>query len=503
MTTRGRWSVTFVAACLAALGLGSLLAGAAAPAGKPVLRTSIPVDVAATARQDDLDRHAWALFVALDSPSGPGGARQVKAIGDDPRAPRVWETYTDPIDLFGEGSVASELPAARGPHGGRKVFYLSHSGTGLFAARAGGGPALAASHSLQAGSNWPLIDQLGNYAIYEVRLNPAMAGYITGTGLTTAAGIAAAGDLDFPAGSIVVKAAWRIFPRSWPQEKPEILARYYWTTADVVVGADQDAGKQGGFTLEQVPVGLVGLSIVQKTRRQPQWIWATFEQADNYEAAGGPPGLVPTYNDGKRAIGDVANNRQPLLPSGSPPPDKYVYLWNRPADMTTAEYTPLAPYTPPQIQRTGNEIPLPEATNRAWQATLPDPWKHYRLMVTQWTPGGKRGGRPLPRNRDGVSVSRNTVLESYLLGDQTLASQVPAVNVRDDGSHFTLPDSSLDDMILATITAAKYPPDDKTGTLTWSSCMLCHEVAQCDVSGKVVMTDYSMIFRSYLKDCTH
>ncbi len=440
--------------------------------------------------------------MALSSPA-PRGAGPGRTIGDEPGAPRLWETFTDPIDIFPQGGVASELPAARPARNGRKVFYLSHSGTGLFAPRAGGGPSLEASHSLQAGSNWPLIDQLGNYAIYEIRLNPAMVGYITGKGLTTAEGIAAAGDLDFPAGSIVVKAAWRIFPRSWPKERPEVLARYYWTTADIVVGADQDSGKQGGFTIEQAPIGLVGLHIVQKTRRQAQWIWTTFEQADNYEAVGGPPGLTPTYNDGKSAIGSMANNRQPLMPSGSPPPDKYVYLWNRPADMTTAEYTPLAQYSRPQIQRAANEIPLPAAVNQTWQAALPAPWKHYRLVVAQWTDGGRSGGRPLPRNPDGVSIARNTALESYLLGDQTLASQVPAVRVRDDGSTFALPDSSLDDMILATIAAGKYPPDDKTGALTWSSCILCHEVSQCSVGGKVILTDFSMLFRSYIKECTH
>src|SRR5262249_10161337 len=149
-------------------------------------------------------------------------------------------------------------------------------------------------------------------------------------------------------------------------------------------------------------------------------------------------------------------------PSGSPPPDKYVYLWNRPPDMKTAEYTPLAPYTRPQIQRAANEVPLPATVNQAWQAVLPAPWKHYRLMVAQWTEGGKPGGRPLPRNSQNVSIARNTVLESFLLGDQTVASQVPAVHVRDDGSNFMLPDSTLDDMILATITATSYPPTDKT-----------------------------------------
>src|SRR5262249_28074066 len=163
--------------------------------------------------------------------------------------------------------------------------------------------------------------------------------------------------------------------------------------------------------LEQVPVGLVGLHIIQKTRRQPQWIWTTFEQADNYEAVGGPPGLTPTYNDGKRAIGEGANNRQPPLPPGSPPPATYAYTVHRPPERKTAEYTPLAPYTRPQIQRAANEIPLPATVNQAWQAVLPAPWKHYQLMVAQWTEGGKPGGRPLPRNSQNVSIARNTVLE--------------------------------------------------------------------------------------------
>ncbi|HEY8019491.1 MAG TPA: hypothetical protein VIH93_00225, partial [Thermoanaerobaculia bacterium] len=222
--TGSRRSAALVAAFLAALGLGSLLLGAAPPAREAVLGSSIPQDVAATARQDDFDNHAWALFVALNSPSEPG-----KTIGDAPRAPRLWETFVDPIDVFQQGGVARALPMARGHGAGHKVFYLSHSGTGLFAAGASGGSQpFEASHNLQAGSNWPLIDQLGNYAIYEIRLNPRMADYITSKGLNTAAGVMAAGDLDLPAGSIVVKAAWRIFPRSWPTEKPEILARYYW-----------------------------------------------------------------------------------------------------------------------------------------------------------------------------------------------------------------------------------------------------------------------------------
>lgn len=475
-----------------ALSLGGLLLGASPPAKGPALSPQVPQDVASPGEKDDYDNHSWTLFVALSWPV------------DAPKAPRVWETFKDPIEIFQKRDPARDFPEALRRPVGRKVIYMSAARKALQMEEA-----LHGTKFEQAGSNWPLIDQLGNYAIYEIRLNPRMTDYITSNGLTTPEGLAKHGDLDFPDGSVVVKAAWRIFPRSWLKENQtenrKILDRYYWTTTDIVVDASQDPEKKG-FVIEQAPIGLVGLHIVQKTAGQPQWIWSTFEQVDNYEMVDGNPASTPTYSNGKATVDDPGNNRQPLEASGAV---STGYLWNRPADMTTAEYTPLAPYTRPQIQRTSNEIPLPATINQAWQSALPAPWNHYRLMVTQWTEGGKPGGRPLPRNQDGVSIARNTALESFLLGDQTLAAQVPAVRVRDPGDPTRPPQSSLDDMIQATIKAGKYPPTDETGPLTWSSCMLCHEVAQYDVKDKnkncaitkVVMTDFSMLFRSYLPDC--
>ncbi|HYU33928.1 MAG TPA: hypothetical protein VEW48_17380 [Thermoanaerobaculia bacterium] len=489
------------------LGLGSLLLCASPPAAQPVLTSEPPHEVAAPGDKDAYDNYSWAIFVALNWPAVRSGAPQgEKKIGDEPQTPRVWETFQDPIEVFQKGDPAREYPEVLRRPAGRKVIYLSAAKKTLLMERDVQGL------NLQAGSSWPLIDQLGNYAIYEIRLNPRMVSYINDNKLTTPEGLENHGDLDFPDGSIVVKAAWRIFPRSWITENRKVLDRYYWTTADIDVSASQDPGKKG-FVIEQAPIGLVGLHIIQKTAGQPQWIWSTFEQVDNYEMVEGNPASTPTYNNGKATVDDAVNNRQPLLSSGAPPPpdpsdNKVHYLWNRPANLTTAEYTPLAPYTRPQIQRASNEIPLPAAVNQTWQAKLPAPWNHYRLMVTQWTEGGKPGGRAMPRNRDDVSVPRNTALESFLLGDQTLASQVPATRVRDPGDPTRPPQSSLDDMIQATIKATKYPPADETGPLTWSSCLLCHEVAQYDVKDKdcaikkVVMTDMSMLFRSYLPGCT-
>ena len=67
------------------------------------------------------------------------------------------------------------------------------------------------------------------------------------------------------------------------------------------------------------------------------------------------------------------------------------------------------------------------------------------------------------------------------------------------------PNSTLADTIVATIVAGSPTATDPikgTGPNTWSSCVLCHQMALyqwgTDKVHNVVMTDYSFAFRSYL-----
>ena len=91
-------------------------------------------------------------------------------------------------------------------------------------------------------------------------------------------------------------------------------------------------------------------------------------------------------------------------------------------------------------------------------------------------------------------------METFLLGDQTIASQVPAVGPTNADPDITHPNTTLADVIIATVVASSTP--EKTGPYTWSSCILCHEMAQYqfgpDAKNDNVMTDYSFVFRSYL-----
>ncbi|HKP88260.1 MAG TPA: hypothetical protein VJZ26_19300 [Blastocatellia bacterium] len=426
--------------------------------------------------QKDFDNFAWQLFVALNWPTKDGKVDMGKVIGQAPDAPRVWELYTDPINIFKDTEAARQLLELSVPKDS-KLLYLSRKRI----------EKLSGSEDTQAAPSWPLIDQSKNFAVYEIRINDIQKNYIVSNGLTTPAAIGNfKKPIVFPFGSIEVKAAWRLFPEGTPKD---VLARYHTRKSVISISGDESSTKKA-FQIHGT-VGLVGLHIVCKTRSQPKWIWATFEQVDNYEVSYKPlPGLTPTFSSGQQV--STEPNRQPMPNPGQGNP----YLWS-PSQPTASLYTPT------QVARCPNEPELPSALNARWQKRLAgvagvanSPWQYYRLNAVQWF----YNGRPLPENHDKVAVSRNSVLETYLLGDQTIASQVPAVGPVNSDPETKFPNSTLADTIVATVTAMMHP--EKTGVNTWSSCVICHQMAlyQYGTNKKRdnVMTDYSFVFRSFL-----
>ena len=103
----------------AALGLGSLLLlGASPPAPGPVLSPQPPHDVAAPGTKDAYDNYSWAMFVALNWPAVRTGAPQGgKKIGEEMQAPRVWETFQDPIEVFKDEGEPETTTASWSPSG--------------------------------------------------------------------------------------------------------------------------------------------------------------------------------------------------------------------------------------------------------------------------------------------------------------------------------------------------------------------------------------------------
>ncbi|HKV41907.1 MAG TPA: hypothetical protein VJX67_22070 [Blastocatellia bacterium] len=470
------------------------------------------------------DDYSWKVFIEVNSTAGIKKSLIWEGSNPSPE-------FFDPASIFSanDQQLSPTIRARMGQRtksGAHPAYALAnHANNELSVVDNPSTPIHEGAHNLdrQAASKWPLIDQEGNYVVDEIRVNKVTRDYIKAKGIDTVEGLKKyiGSRLDFPAGSIAVKATWRVFPRSWEHDssKQAILKRYYWEHKTIIVDKSQDEDGHG-FVIRDAPVGLVALHIIQKTVNNPQWIWSTFEQVDNYEVpadSGAPSWLTPTFNSGKQSE-ETLNNRQPLLASGAAPPSDSagfpIYFWHNPGG-PAAEYTPTAsyrglllPYTTtavqlyskPQVQLCPNEKGIiPDATNKRWQAIAGAKagWmRYYKLDVTQWI----YDNAPLPKNADNVAIARNSVLETYLLGDEALATQVPATDKLDTGACFGTPrqpKSTLSDLITATIIASK------AGPTTWSSCTLCHQLAQFAFGAQpsqVVDTDHSFLFKTYLKE---
>ena len=154
----------------------------------------------------------------------------------------------------------------------------------------------------------PLVDQTGLITRYEVRYNRAYYDYVRDNGLYNKANWPTKTPIAFPAGdarsagAVMVKAAWRDLS-SVPLQYQN---RFYRTTALVPQPGSCNIATGGkaeeNCTCAEIPVGLVGLHVVQKTTNFPQFVWSTFEQVDNLgEDPSTPAGMKPSYYNGAKA----------------------------------------------------------------------------------------------------------------------------------------------------------------------------------------------------------
>ena len=140
----------------------------------------------------------------------------------------------------------------------------------------------------------PLVAQNRTYTRYEVRINEpeysalALSGWSQGENLPDQAHPA-----QLPAGSIAVKAAWRLLTAA---DTPAVRARYYVVeNANVVDVAKTLAA--GRVVCSKSDVALVGLHIVIRTKYRPQGMWSTFEHVDNVPPAGEGEAREPDAKD--------------------------------------------------------------------------------------------------------------------------------------------------------------------------------------------------------------
>jgi hypothetical protein len=199
------------------------------------------------------DAEAWRIFALLDPP------------GTD--QPAAWESWPSAADtLRKDGADPGPRPA------------LAHPGTERFELIT---PAdFPNLRHIVGGRMVPVTDPLGEAKqLVEVRLNALSYDFIRTRQLYTVAGqrrALAQGKLEFPTGSIQLKAAWRPITAA---QRP----RYHTLTLRLADGSTR-------------LYGLAALNIAAKTREG--WLWASFEHSD----AAGPRhyrlrGTQTTYLD--------------------------------------------------------------------------------------------------------------------------------------------------------------------------------------------------------------
>jgi hypothetical protein len=449
--------VLVACACAAAV----VMARAADDAA-PVLSADIPQDVTPVENptQDDLDHHSWRMFVAMNWPVGANRTPIAGSIGDHSDALRRWETYTDATLI---------IPP-------RKGFSVRVPET------SDGRRALNTDFVVQAGTGRPLVDATQNFIVNEFVINPTLVDFTIKNGLVSNEGFTtyakSHSELVFPTGTITVKAAWRIFPANTPDA---VRRRYHVRDATISVPAHKTkSGK--ALTITDAKVGLVGFHIVQKTPSHPHWIWSTFEHVDLAE---GPEPVLKTGT-----VGAAQSNRTPLIVETGKRMKHDVWL-----DPANGHAT-AALFDPPVVARAPNELSFPAPINSAWQAALPAQWSNYRLVTTQWIDAA---GKIHPTNTDGVSISRNISMETYLIGNQAIAAQVPGNHVNDacpqsgDGSTLWAMVEQLDRFVDT--------PDTVHTADTLSNCYSCHQFGLYkygDADTDAILTDRSFVFKTFL-----
>ncbi len=369
--------------------------------------------------QQLFDIDSWQTFLALNWPLDDSG-KPLSKITD--KGNPQWETWKESTEVFlPDGSAPAPWGTARNVPT-KCDIQKSADNTRLLSLTSSVGSIPNDVNEVNEAFTYPLWDQNGNKARYEIFLNEDEFNYIVspayGYELYNLDGqIKYAKDhggskakLKFPSGkngtdtvgAIELKLAWKVMG------KGDKTKRFY--TQDAYIIDENEDGTVSSCTKEKV--GLVGMHIAHKTKSSPQWIWSTFEQIDNVRVNALDPHapVQPSfYNLQKRTL---PVNVCPGTLNGS-------------QCMNDNN-------TPTQVTRV---IPIPkekEVLNRQIQKGLKaknSVWQYYELIDTQWPtnppkaptkPGdlpnsilNKSGGFPTP-----VYLT-NSVMETYFqLGNQ-------------------------------------------------------------------------------------
>lgn len=406
--------------------------------------------------QPCFDCYGWQLFLALNWPAKSAGEPDPGKPFGDPGdyADTVWQTYKSAFEVFGD-----KQPSPWGMNGDHELQLNSAVIKETFL-----------KYDLQSDHNW-LTDQDGKVVRYEIRVNQDEFHYILKNDLWHQEGLwkamTAGPGIDLPdqksefgnVGAMEVKGAWRIIPEA---RRAYFEANYKVAHAKVWDPASKNWKDQD--------VALVGLHIIKKTPKSPQWVWTTFEHRDNNPV------------QGDSGEGRQWNFFDPELFKRDP---NYKPSWMSAPQRSTPRSRPVQLV---RVKQPSSDDPDTAAINDAMHKLIASKfpksvWRNYDLVSVQW-PREPVQPKPLeqkvlPSGQPRPRVLANTTMESYqqLKNSGGGAGLSPGAN--DQG------------------------PENSVGSddLGKSSCIACHRISAVTPSfvnhpteRKGWWTDYSTLF---------
>ena len=373
-------------------------------------------DDTVTNRQRGFDFYSWLTFIAMNSP-----ADGKTTIGKGPRpggdAMTMWEhldNYRPLADVmqnddakraWGTRHVPDDCKNKDGP--GKIVFQLGEE---------------AFNQPFKTG---PLIDQDGNYALFDILMNKPMFEFIDKNTLYNRRGQADfKAEIQFPSGinpgkdkdgnptpgrmgAIMLKVSYRILD---PVVNKDIIDQFH-TSDALIYFPGPPATKTGPICVEK-KLGLIGFHVGHKTNFAPQWVWTSFEHVSN----------VPDEADVK---------------AGKPLPLKrYNFFKENCKDCAEANATPEKPWHPPaslkfptsfrsQVVRTkmvpSHTLKDVDQLNQSFRKILKGTvWENYILLTTQWP--SDFASKTDPTGAPAPIYLANSTLETFSQGKVPLAS---------------------------------------------------------------------------------
>lgn len=397
----------------------------------------LPKDLPTGATPNEAATFAWNTFLAINKTTPDRSGTQ-------------WENYKEAFDIF-LPNAESPTPWGMPTSGNQTVCDTIRSAHKILRTTSKVHPLVTETDQAVGGV---LIDKNSNLVHYEVYMNKPMFQYVLENQFYNALEQAGS-QINFPSGSMELKASWRIL-----DPVKDDVSRYH-TSKAIVYIPDSNHIRNDDCIPEIVKskiedcseqlVGLVGLHIVYKTPSNPNFVWMTFEQNDNLETeATKKAGITPSFYDASKAISYCDDN-------------------SRQCDC------------PEQIMtQVTTQNPIPDWVKKAnnnYQEKLhkqKSVWEHYQLIGVQWPTDKTRIGNPELQNLANSSMETFNQTASSCIGchafarssNPTILSDFSWVMGRAENPVAKLPEPNGPDLLKYVMRVNPYEkwgtwPDDK------------------------------------------